>query len=156
MSTASINRRLDFSYFLSDNLALELIAATTKHRVSVKQSSAGHLDLGTVRTLPPVLTLQYHFRPKSDFSPYLGAGVHYLITFDEEKGNSVNSISYSNSPGVAFQAGFDYRLSERLSLNFDIKRVFVSTDIKVNGGAINAKSTNLDPWVIGLGFGYKF
>lgn len=147
---------LDFSYFFTDNIAVELILATAKHNVEVKNSTAGDLDLGTVRTLPPVLTLQYHFNPKQEFSPYLGAGVNYTITYDVDRGRSVNSVDYSNEFGWALQAGMDYQFNDNWMINFDVKKVFVSTDITVNGGAINANDTDLDPWIVGVGVGYKF
>lgn len=147
---------LDFSYFFTDNIAVELILATTKHSVEVKNSTAGDLDLGTVRALPPVLTLQYHFRPKEAFSPYLGAGVNYTIMYDTERGRSVNSVDYSNEFGWALQAGMDYQFAENWMLNVDLKKVFVSTDITVNGGAINANDTVLGPWIVGIGVGYRF
>jgi outer membrane protein len=147
---------LDISYFFTKNIAAELILATTRHSVDVKNSAAGNLDLGTVRLLPPVLTLQYHFMPDSAFRPYIGAGINYTIPFDAVKGRSVNSVRYSSEFGYAFQAGIDYYLDKNWALNFDVKKVFVSTDIKVNGGAVNAKNTALDPWLIGLGFGYRF
>ena len=102
------------------------------------------------------MTLQYHFFPAGDISPYVGAGINYVIVADHDTGRSVNSVSYSNEFGYAFQAGVDYRLNDTWSLNFDLKKVFVDTDIRVNDGAINAKNTDLDPWVIGFGVGYKF
>jgi len=68
---------VDFYYFITDNIAAELILATTDHNVKVKDSTGGVLNLGRVRALPPTLELQYHFRPKEDFSPYIGAGVNY-------------------------------------------------------------------------------
>lgn len=44
---------LDVTYFFTKNIAAELIAATTKHRVYVDNSTGGNLDLGSVRALPP-------------------------------------------------------------------------------------------------------
>ena len=85
-----------------------------------------------------------------------GAGINYTITYADKKGASVSQVSYSNEFGYAFQAGIDYQIDEKWSLNFDLKKVFVSTDISANNGAVNAKSTDLDPWVIGFGVGYTF
>lgn len=147
---------LDFSYFFTKNIAAELILGTTRHTVEVKDSAAGNLDLGTVRMLPPVLTLQYHFLPDHAFSPYVGVGLNYTIPYDVKKGRSVTSVDYSSEFGYAFQLGMDYLIDERWSLNVDVKKVFVDTDIKVNGGRINAKDTDLDPWVIGVGVGFRF
>lgn len=147
---------LDFSYFFTPHIAAELILATTKHSVEVKGSTAGDLDLGTVWALPPVLTLQYHFTPKSDFRPYLGAGVNYTIWYNKTNGRSVTNVKYSNEFGWALQAGFDYMLDKAWSVNVDVKKVWVDTDITVNGGTINAKGTDIDPLAVSLGLGYRF
>ncbi len=147
---------LDFTYFITKNIALELILATTQHTVEVKSSTSGDLDLGTVRFIPPVLTLQYHFMPDQKISPYVGAGLNYLIVADHKTGRSVNDVSYSNEFGYAFQIGVDYRIDDVWSLNADLKKVFVSTDIHVNNGTIRANDTDLDPWIFGIGVGYKF
>ena len=147
---------LDFTYFFTKNIAAELILGITKHTVEVLGSTSGDLDLGTVRIIPPVLTLQYHFLPDGDFSPYLGAGINYVIMIDERKGRSVTSLDLSNEFGYAFQAGIDYRLNDKWSLNLDIKKIFVKTDIHVNFATIKANNTELNPLIIGLGVGYKF
>ncbi|MBT4044332.1 MAG: OmpW family protein [Rhodospirillaceae bacterium] len=147
---------LDFTYFFTPNIAAELILATTKHSVQVRDSTAGDLALGTVRLIPPVLTLQYHFMPKNDWSPYLGIGVNYTFADRESTGSSVTSVKYSDELGYALQAGIDYRLNDKWSLNADVKKVFVHTDIRVNGGTIRADDTDLDPLILGIGVGYKF
>lgn len=150
----AMSPELDFTYFITDNIAAELILSTFSHNVKVKDSTSGDLDLGDVWTLPPVLTLQYHFMPKETFSPYVGAGVNYTITYNADPGVSITSIDYSNEFGYAFQAGFDYALDETWSINFDVKKVFVETDITTN--ATNAHGTELNPLAISLGVGYKF
>ncbi len=150
---------VDFTPWLWQNLdhfAAELILATTKHTVEIKNSTSGDLDLGTVRLIPPVLTLQYHFFPDGKFSPYVGAGINYVIVANKSAGRSVTDVSYSNEFGYAFQIGLDYSVDDKWSVNVDVKKVFVDTDIRVNNGTIRADGTDLDPWVIGFGFGYKF
>src|SRR3546814_1627602 len=55
--------------------------------------------------------------------------------------------------GVAFQAGFDYRLTDRWYFNADVKKILLNTDVTVttsNGTVIRA-DTDLDPWVVGVG-----
>ncbi|MEE9194708.1 MAG: OmpW family outer membrane protein [Alphaproteobacteria bacterium] len=147
---------LDFTYFFTENIAAELILATTRHEVTVKGSSAGDLDLGHVSMLPPILSLQWRFLPKEMFSPYVGAGLNYTFFYRESDGGSITSINYENSFGYALQAGLDIGITDSWSLNIDVKKVFLDTDIVVNGGTINAPDTDLDPWVIGIGFGYRF
>jgi outer membrane protein len=102
------------------------------------------------------LTLQYHFLPQERFSPYLGAGINYTVFFDEEEG-AASSIDYEDSFGFALQAGIDYALSGNWSLNFDVKKVFLDTDVDttVEGTDIEA-DVDIDPWIIGIGVGYRF
>ncbi|WP_033070717.1 OmpW/AlkL family protein [Thalassospira australica] len=142
---------VDFSYFLTDNLALELIAATTKHDLTWQNPD---LDAGSVRLLPPTLTLQYHFMPESRWSPYVGAGINYTFFYDSKPGQ-FNSVKYDDGFGYAFQAGFDYAISGPWSVNVDVKKVYLDTDISINNGANTAKA-HLDPWVFGVGVGYRF
>ncbi|HEX6958550.1 MAG TPA: OmpW family outer membrane protein [Ferrovibrio sp.] len=147
---------IDGSYFITDNIALELIAATTKHTVKSNGTTLGNFDLGSVGLLPPTLTAQYHFMPKSAFSPYLGAGVTYAIFYNEKPG-AADSIHYDNAWGFALQAGIDYNISGNWYLNADVKKIFISTDVTAGAGANTAKAdVDLDPWVVGFGVGYKF
>lgn len=144
---------LDFSYFVTDNIALELIAATTRHKVTWTPSGT---SLGKVSLLPPTLTVQYHFLPKEKLSPYVGAGLNYTFFYNEDApGGAITSVDYKNHVGYALQAGVDYALGGAWSLNLDVKKVFLRTDVSVNNGAVTAK-VDLDPWIVGLGVGYRF
>src|SRR3546814_6184074 len=70
----------------------------------------------------------------------------------------LRKVDYDNAWGVAFQAGFDYRLTDRWYFNADVKKILLNTDVTVttsNGTVIRA-DTDLDPWVVGVGVGYKF
>jgi outer membrane protein len=141
---------VDFSYFVTDNIAFELIAATTRHEVSIPGAS-----LGKVSLLPPTLTVQYHFMPKEKFSPYVGAGLNYTFFYNEDApGGAINSVDYDNHVGYALQAGLDYALTGNWSVNLDVKKIFLSTDVSVNGGA--KLGVDLDPWIVGVGVGYRF
>ena len=151
----SVVPEVDFTYFATNNIAFELIAAVTPHDVNTKTSSVGALDLGDVWLLPPTLTAQYHFTNLGKCKPYLGAGVNYTVFFSEDKGTSVTSVDYGNSFGPALQAGVDYMLDDHWLLNVDVKKIWINTDVKFNGGAIRA-DVDINPWVVGVGFGYKF
>lgn len=152
---------LDFTYFFTKHIAAELILATTLHTASVVKTTLQSVDLGTVRLLPPTLTLQYHFLPDETFSPYIGAGVNYTIFYDESGGigNSafaVTDIDYSNNFGYAFQVGLDYKIDDKWHLNADLKKVFLNTDISVNKGVVKVDDADVDPWIFGIGVGYRF
>lgn len=144
----------DLSYFLTDNLALELIAATARHDARAKSTAVGDLDLGKVSHLPPTLLLQWHVAPDSIVSPYFGAGINYTIFYNADAGKDIDKIEYDNSLGWALQAGTDVHLASNWWLNFDVKYIHIQSDVEVNN-AIKA-DVDVNPWIFGIGFGYKF
>ena len=65
-------------------------------------------------------------------------------------------MDYTHTLGYAFQAGLDVKVNDKWSVNLDVKKFFIDTDITVSGGTATAPDTNLDPWVMGLGVGFSF
>ena len=147
---------IDLSYFFTDRISAEAIAASTRHEAAAEHSSLGHVDVGSVYVLPPTVTLQYHFSPHSRFSPYIGVGLTAAFFYDSQPAlPTVTKIGFSNSVGPALQVGIDYHVTGPWFLNVDAKQIFVSTEARINGGAIVAK-TSLNPTVVGMGIGYRF
>lgn len=147
---------IDFSYFITDNIALELIAAVTTHSVEATGTPLGDVDLGEVGLVPPTLTLQYHFWSPKRLSPYAGIGLNYTFFFVDEDGDATE-IDYDNSFGFALQAGVDYAVSGRWSVNVDIKKIFLSTDAEILAAGTNIEAdVDVNPLIVGLGVGYRF
>ena len=140
---------VDFSYFFSKNLAAELILTVPqKQKVFL-----GANQIGSLKHLPPTLTLQYHFNTASGIKPYVGAGVNYT------RFSSVNLLNGGatidrNSWGGALQVGVDIPLSKDLYLNFDVKKVYIQTDVFT--GATRAGTFKIDPVLVGVGLGWRF
>lgn len=143
---------LDFSYFFTDMIAAELILGTTRHDVK----TANGIDMGHVWLLPPTLTAQFHPFPKARFSPYVGAGINYTMFYGVKSGSNpaVQNTSYSNSFGPALQLGMDVALGGNWSFNVDVKKLWVRTDVSTN--ALKANDVKIDPWLVGVGIGYRF
>ena len=150
---------VDGTYFLTPNIGFELIAAITYHDVKDKGSIAGDIPLGSVRLLPPTLTAQWHFLPAQKINPYVGAGINYTFFYGVERSPLpiIHSTHYSDNVGAALQAGADYNVSGRWYLNVDVKKIYLSTDVKLGTtlGPITAKA-DIDPWLVGLGVAYRF
>ena len=81
--TNSFAPEIDFTYFVTDHIGLELIAATTKHDVKGKGGLEPIDELVDTWVLPPTLTLQYHFSPKAKVRPYVGVGLNYTHFYNE-------------------------------------------------------------------------
>ncbi|MEJ0026609.1 MAG: OmpW family outer membrane protein [Rhizomicrobium sp.] len=149
--TDSFIPEIDGTYFITDHIGVELIAGTTKH--SVHNSVAG--NVGSVWLLPPTLTVQYHFDPTGPIRLYVGAGVNYTFFYSAHSAG-FPPISFSNNAGFALQAGVDVPIGDGpYFVNFDAKKLFLSTTMKAAGGAIRA-SADLDPWIVGTGIGIRF
>lgn len=155
-TTDMVTPEVDFSYFITENIAVELIAATTRHSITGSRTALGNVPVGSTWVLPPALTAQYHFNPKGQFSPYLGAGVNYTMFYGTHAaGGTVTKLVMENNFGAVLQAGLDVNLEGRWYANVDVKQIFLDTKAKLNGGAIVAK-TALNPTVVGFGVGYRF
>lgn len=139
---------VDVTYFLNKNVAAELILTVPQ---SQNVTNAG-APLGTFKHLPPTLTLQYHFTDLGAYKPYVGAGLNYTkISSVSLGGYQLDNHSY----GAAFQVGVDVPLDTRWSLNLDVKKVYLKTDVYSAAGA-NAGTLKLDPVLFGVGVGYRF
>jgi outer membrane protein len=123
---------VDISYFFTPNIAAELILTyPQKHKVYLSGA-----NIGTFKHLPPTLTLQYHFTPGAQFSPYVGAGVNFT---------RIGSVNLLGGAGD---------LDKNLSINLDVKKVNIRSDVLVGGAKVS--TVKVDPVLIGVGVGYRF
>ncbi len=59
-----------------------------------------------------------------------------------------------NSTGLAFQVGADFPLQKGLSLNVDLKKVQIRTDVSAGGAKLG--TFKVDPLLLGVGVGWRF
>lgn len=76
---------LNLVYFFTDNLALEVLAATPfSHDINVHVGDT-ELNLGSTKHLPPTISALYYFADKdAKVQPYVGLGVNYTVFFDDK------------------------------------------------------------------------
>lgn len=150
---------IQVEYFFNNNVSVELLCCTARHDVHAEGTSLGTVNLGKISHFPPTVTLKYHWTEFGNFQPYFGGGINYTHFFDDSlpAGGPVSSIKYSDSWGAALQAGFDYRLDKHWSLNADVRKIWISTDVKLTAGAATIPATvDINPYVFTLGTGYRF
>jgi len=154
---------VDLTYMFTKRLGLEVIAATTKHDLSATGGAVGGADLGSVKVLPPTLTLQLHPFPGGLFDLYVGAGVNFTMFYsydlsDDLAGLGVTDVGFDDSFGLAGNLGLNINLGDRFLINGDIKYVQITTtaDVKVGGEILDSVDVDINPWVFGLGVGFRF
>ena len=154
--SSSAAPEVDVSYFFTDNIAAELIAASTNHHIQATGTALGTVDVGRTWVLPPTVTAQYHFMPHERFSPYVGAGLNATFFYASDPARpTIQKLSLSNNIGGAFQVGFDYNFTGHWFFNVDFKQLILHTTATLNHGAIKANDW-LSPAVVGAGIGYRF
>jgi outer membrane protein len=136
-------------YFVQDNLGIELLASTPyKHDVTL----GGSVDAGSVKHLPPTLSLNYHFPTNSAWKPYVGAGLNYTIFFEED--SPLGDLDLDNSFGVSLQAGLDYMVTEKGAVRLNVRWFDIDSDVKLDGNDIG--TAEIDPFLIGLSYVHRF
>jgi outer membrane protein len=151
---------VDITYFLTKNIAAELVLTyPQRHSVTVTSSAVGAFESGSFKHLPPTLMLQYHFNPEGRIRPYAGVGVNYTLISNVSLLVPVVNIPLkleSSSVGFAAGAGADIKLDGRWYLNVDVKKVQIRSDV-INGlNGVKLSAVKVDPWLFGLGIGYRF
>jgi len=141
---------VDISYFFTRNIAAELVL-TYPQKIDI---DVGGIKQGTIKALPPSLLLQYHFTDLGAFKPYVGAGLNYTRFY--KRNNILDGAAEveKDSFGWTGQIGFDVALNKNWSINVDAKYVKIDTDVKVGGSKVG--HVDLDPWLLGVGIGYRF
>lgn len=155
---------LDFTYFLTPNLGVEFILGTSRHDIQAEGSIEAVGKIATVRTLPPVVTLQHHFQPNATIRPYVGIGVNYTTFYDETASGNLESalggstsIKLDDSWGLSAQIGTDIALNEAWFINLDAKYLQLGTTAELNtGGLVRRVDVDIDPWFFSVGFGTNF
>ncbi len=154
----SINNKtlpeVDFSYFLTPNIAAELILTyPQKHKLY-----SNGTEIGSLKHLPPTLTLQYHFNPNGTVRPYVGAGLNYTnfssVKFAPAVQTALKPGIKHNSFGLAWQVGTDIEISKGTYLNFDVKKVNLGTTVYSNGAS--AGKFKVNPTLASVGLGWRF
>jgi len=159
---------LNFAYMLTNNIGIELLAATPfSHNVGVKGMPGAFAGLngklGELKHLPPTLSVVYYpLDSSSAFQPYVGAGINYTWFFDTELSSEAQDKGFSgldmkDSWGLAAQVGMDYMLTDSIMLNAQVRYIDIDTTgtTHILGDKVKV-DVDVDPFVYMVGLGYKF
>jgi outer membrane protein len=144
---------VDLSFFFADpHWATELVLTYPQKQNVYLQ---GNL-IGTFNHLPPSLLLQYHPLPGANFQPYIGLGINEtLIRGVSLHVPGVGALGLSSaSTNVALQAGADFKVGARTYFNIDGKYIGLTSGVFV--GAAQVSTVGINPWLYGVGYGYRF
>ena len=143
---------IDVDYAFTDTWSAELVLTIPQTQ---EVTLAGIGKLGTFKHLPPTLLAKYRANPGGSVRPYFGAGLNFTLIWGGNLSVAGVPLALDNfSVGLAAQGGVDVKLDERWTMNFDVKRAALRTDVKAGGAKLT--EARLDPWLFSAGVSYAF
>lgn len=151
-TTRSMRPSVSVEYLLAPAWRIEVLAALPfKHDVRLDGQRAV-----SVKQLPPVVGVNYHFLAGRAVSPFLGVGINYTHFFDAKGHNALDgtTVGLGDSWGVAWHGGVDIALDARWTVTVDARWMDIDSRVKVDGARVG--TAHVDPWVYGVSVGYRF
>jgi outer membrane protein len=155
---------LAINYTFLPEWAVELEFDRAKLDFDVTSQGAAAMSAGDATLGVTTLAFQYRFFTPGRIHPYLGLGAHLAAVSGFQPSpalvaSNIAGFSFSRSASLTLLAGVDYDLTERLSVNADLRFHDVATDVTpVVAGGSNWDNlrVDIDPWVFAIGVAYRF
>lgn len=144
---------ISFTYMYSENVGVEILAALPfTHDITLK----GAGKVGEVEHLPPTVSLEYQFSPKSDVRPYVSAGINWTTILDESTEGALAGVDMSidDSIGLALTAGVDVDINKDWFFNASVRYMNIETTAELKG--VGDIDVDINPYVYTLGVGTTF
>ena len=133
----SFGFEMGINYFFNKNIVTQFALASSKHETIIQYSDFENhrYKIGDVMQIPLNLIFHYHLQ-LNKFKPFVGAGVNYTFFNVKEEVliGGVYGGEFDNNFGFVFQGGIDYEINKNWFVNFNIKQIFLSTDMTVYTG----------------------
>ncbi|MDE2402863.1 MAG: outer membrane beta-barrel protein [Burkholderiales bacterium] len=146
-------------------------AAYKAGTITAATAGAAHIEsyndqvVATVKQIAPTAFINYRFREASSaFRPYVGVGINY--THMKADANDLGTSFYNDGPvriqlsdsfGLAFQAGVNYKLDKNWSLNASWATAAVSNHITINtNNSQQDANYRIHPSVFSVMVGYTY
>ena len=107
---------------------------------------------GSVKQLPPTLSVKYHFPTQSNFKPFVGLGINYTTFFEEE--SPLGTLELDDSFGLAATVGAEWLVGDSGAVRLDVRYIKIDSDVSLNGA--NIGKAEIDPVTVGLAYVHRF
>ena len=153
---------VDWVLWPLDELTVEIVIGASTHPVGTSGGSLSGVDGGTLWRLPLSAVAQYRPDLYGRFDPYVGLGLVYNATIYDKSAaykEVFSKASFSSDVNIVVQAGVNYELDNRWSANLDLRFMGMTTTgtfTSLDGASRDELDFKFDPWVVGLGFRYRY
>jgi outer membrane protein len=145
---------IDLSYSVTENWAVEFQGGPFDREYRIKGSRIGDFKVGCISHIALSMSLQYHFYPNSQWSPYVGLGINKTSTRDVKPAAGIPKFKVRDITSRILSAGLDYRLSQYWTLSTSLRYV-VSPEYEFQGQGFNT-AVSMNTLIVGGGVGYRF
>lgn len=159
-SSSGVGFAIDFEYRASRLLGIDfgMISASPGFTVAVEDEPMSVSARGDIRITPIYAALNIHLTPESRFDLYLGPLVAYVTydSFELVAGPEIRE-GFSSEEDIGFGAvlGLDIGLGGgRWSVTSAIR--YLNTTLEASPSDGSSGTTDLDPMIYSVGFGYRF
>jgi len=159
---------LTLTYLVTENFGVEFLAGLPIHHSIYDKALGTGVKIGITRHLPPALMFQHYFYLGARFRTYIGVGLNHTVFFKETTTGPMSGaeLELDASTGLVYQLGMDWKWTENLSFNLDVRRWNIRTTAHVTEIESSSLSTilpdqlvfdvPLDPLTIGLSLTYEY
>jgi outer membrane protein W len=148
------------TWFVHEYFSIELSCDYVKTDVDLSSLGLSG-DAGELTQVPVLLTLRSHFSTNTRVSPYLGGGGGYYFNDFDSKSAGVApvygvgaDIDVEDNYGLHVCAGVEFRLTDTLVLDLNLRYVWTEVEVEVDG--FSDEEFRADAFVGGLGLKLYF
>lgn len=159
-TSSGFNAGLGLGYQYNHNVSVELYWEYRTNDTDTTLAATGEVFEGNYASNMFYLNGYYHFTTDNAWKTYVGAGIGWTqeIDIDIEQ-NGVES-SYSGDGDIGFQlmVGADYKISENLTMNGEVRYGLMSSiDLEAEENATGTVTGfDYNPLTVGVGLKYRF
>jgi outer membrane protein W len=145
-----------------DELSVELSLGLTGHPIKTRGGSLGGLDGGTLWRFPISAVAQYRPKLTDRLDPYVGLGLVFNVLvprMSSEYEQLLSDLDFTNELDVVAQAGLSYAIDVRWSANLDLRYMGLRTTgtfVALDGSTLDETVFKMNPWVVALGFRFRY
>lgn len=153
---------VDATLMVTDGFGVELSVGSSTHRICLTGGDWGDIDAGRLWLAPLTAIAQYHPPIYGQLDPYLGLGATWTVPVYSQPNAvteaGIQELDFDGGLGVAAQLGVNLHLDHRWLANLDLRYLGSSLDVRVrtDEGDLPPVVLDIEPFVVSLGFGYKF
>jgi outer membrane protein len=144
--------------FYGRHFAVEAAATALKHDGVINAGGQTVLGIGSLDIIPITATAQWHLARDARVSPYVGAGVAYVLADDLESEDldlaGIGTVNVDNEVTWTAQAGVNVNLTRRFAVALDAKYIAYQPKSAPEDG--DEVELDLNPIVFSAGVKIRF